>query len=469
MARSATTGLDTYYGDEPWSAWDLNQRPWYVPMLQRAYRQTSNYGQMVPVKVDFTAQQTGSIIWTGMYDLEPAIGAIGLRDIWLNSNYTDGWRMRIAMQHYGDKLAFHKYDPMVTFFTTGGRGASGFVGMARELLGNAIVDTMEYQIRNKFMGLPMRYFVDGSTGFAGLGDSDLWDPEIAMDLQLNFAYHEVVDPNADGGLTAVAYASPGIINAAQKDTNFIDKIKYSGAGMTQLMRYEMGAYKGLRYLNHPINTLWNCGTIYAQAPVSAAINAGDGAPDPATTKVFGSYEVGQATGSQTHYIQLGSFSTGAISDIKPGDIITIHTRKADGNTVPFDVVGAPVPTDDTFVWRQVVSVDSGNGRLTLHKPILREYVTEAANDCGAGEYAFITKGQHIHMAVVVAAPGAVVGGFAQVPQLHTPPMIDDLESVWRLSWDGYYDYELFRTEAACVIFSAGYTSFGAKKSRGNDL
>jgi len=110
MARSATTGLDTYYGDEPWSAWDINQRDWYVPELQRAYRQRSNYGQMVPVKVVFTAQRTGTIIWTGIYDLEPAIDSIGLRDIWLSSSYTDGWQMRIAMHHYGDKLALHKFE-----------------------------------------------------------------------------------------------------------------------------------------------------------------------------------------------------------------------------------------------------------------------------------------------------------------------------------------------------------------------
>ena len=76
-----------------------------MPELQRAYRQRSNYGQMVPVKADFTAQRTGTIIWTGIYDLEPAIDSIGLRDIWLSSSYTDGWQMRIAMHHYGDKLA----------------------------------------------------------------------------------------------------------------------------------------------------------------------------------------------------------------------------------------------------------------------------------------------------------------------------------------------------------------------------
>jgi hypothetical protein len=454
------------YGDEPWSAWDINQRDWYVPELQRAYRQRSNYGQMVPVKVDFTAQRTGTIIWTGLYDLEPAIDSIGLRDIWLESAYTDGWRMQITMQHYGDKIALHKYDPLVTFFTSGGGGAGNLAGLSRQLLGNAIVDTMEVQIRNAFLGLPMRYFAGGGTGFSSLSGTDLFDPELAMDVQLNFAYHEVVDPNAPGGLSAVAYASPGQIYSAQSNSDFISKIKYASEGVQRILRYEMGSYKGLRYLNHPVNTLYNCGPIVAQAPVSSAITAGDGAPDPTTTTVLGTYEVGQRTGDQTHYIQLGTFNGGSISDLAVGDIISIHTRKSDAATAPYDVLDAPLPTDGTKIERQIVSIDTDNARLTLDKPIMRDYSTAGANDCGAGEYAFVTKAVHVHAAVIAAAPGAVVGGFAQPPQIHFPPAVDDLEALWRMSWDGYYDYSRFRTEAAAVIFSAGYVSKAAYKQLG---
>jgi hypothetical protein len=464
MARSATTGMDTYYGDEPWSAWDINQRDWYVPELQRAYRIRSNYGQMVPVKVDFTAQRTGTIIWTGIYDLEPSIDSIGLRDIWLESAYTDGWRMNITMQHYGNKMALHKYDPLVTFFTSGGRGASGLAGLTRELLGNSIIDTMETQIRNAFLGMPMQFFAGGGSGFSDLAVGDLFDPELAMDVQLNFAYHEVVDPNADGGLSAVAYASPGQIYSAQADSTFIDKIKYSGEGMKQLLRYEMGSYKGLRYVNHPINTLYNCGTTTAQAKLSAAIAAGDGAPDPTTTNVLGSYEVGQRTGTPTNYIQLdNTFVTGGIGDIGVGDIVTIHRLLSPGTTAPYDVSEAPLPTDGYKIERRVVEVDNGNYRLVLDKPIMKDYALTLETNTVAG---YVTKGIHVHVAVIVAAPGAVVGGFAQPPQLHVPPAVDDLEALFRLSWDGYYDYSKFRTEAAAVIYSAGYVSKAGYKSRG---
>jgi len=460
MARSATTGLDSYYGSEPWSAWDINQRDWYVPLLQRAYRIRSNYGQMVPIKVDFTAQRTGTIIWTGIYDLEPAIDSIGLHDIWLDSSYTDGWQIRIGMHHYGDKIALHKWEPLVTFFAAGGVGGAGnLAGLCRQLLGNSIIDTMEVQIRNAFVGLHTAYFVGGGSGFSDISDADLFDPNMAADIQLGFAYHEVVDPNQPGGLTAVAYASPGQVYSAQKDDEYISVRRYNVEGMRQLLRYEVGETKGIRYINHPVNTLFNAGNITAQAPVSAAIHAGDGSPDPGAdgsgTKVLGTYEVGQKKGTQVHYIQLGSFGVGSIADLKVGDKISIHTLRSDGQTLPFDVVNAPLPTDGTKEDRIIVGIDAGNGRVMLDKPIMRDYTTELAS----GVYAYLTKGQHIHVCVIQAAPGAVVGGFAQPPQLHVPPAVDDLEAMFRLSWDGYYDYSRFRTETACVVFSAGYVNF----------
>lgn len=78
----ATGDFDTYYGTEPWSAIDIKERDWYVPELQFAFRQASNYSQMVPIKVDFAALRTKKMIWTGLWGLEPDITAIGARDIW---------------------------------------------------------------------------------------------------------------------------------------------------------------------------------------------------------------------------------------------------------------------------------------------------------------------------------------------------------------------------------------------------
>jgi hypothetical protein len=45
--------------------------------------------------------------------------------------------------------------------------------------------------------------------------------------------------------------------------------------------------------------------------------------------------------------------------------------------------------------------------------------------------------------------------------------VDDIEAMFRLSWDGYYDYSRFRTETAAVIFSAGYYGYGGYVGLGN--
>ena len=29
--------------------------------------------------------------------------------LWLNTNYTDGWRIRLNMEHFGDKISLHKW------------------------------------------------------------------------------------------------------------------------------------------------------------------------------------------------------------------------------------------------------------------------------------------------------------------------------------------------------------------------
>jgi len=330
-------------------------------------------------------------------------------------------------------------------------------------MSTAIVDHMEKQIRNAFLIFPVFYITGGGTGFGDISSSDVYDPDIAMDVSLEFAYNEVLDPNNPNGVSAVAFASPGQIYQAQQDATYKGIAQYSELGAKSLLRYEMGMYKGLRYVQHPINTLWNCGTIKAQGTVSSAISAGDGSPDPSTTTVLGSYKVGQKSGP-TRYIQLGTMLEGAITDYDVGDTISIHTLRSDGATQPYTVVSAPLPTDGTKTDRRIVSIDTANNRITVDRPIQMDYDTALS----VGVYAYVTKGLHIHAAVVMAAPGAVVGGFAQPPKLMFPPAIDDREAMYRVSWDSVHNYGLFRPETAVVIFSAGYTSRAGYKTYGNE-
>jgi len=458
----AVGDFDSYYGVEPWSAIDIKERDWYVPELQRAFRQTSRYSQMVPIKVDFGAVRTKKIIWTGLWNLEPDITAIGDRSLWLPTMHPDGWQVELTLHTYGGKIALHKYDELVTFFRSSGRQAGTLAPLCRTLMSDAIVDHMEKQIRNAFLSLPVRYFIGGGTGFGDIGASDLFDPGIAMDISLEFQYNDVLDPNNPNGVSAVAYASPGQVYTAQQDSTYITRAQYSEIGARSLLRYEMGAYKGVRYVSHKINTLYNCGTITAQATVSSEISAGDGAPDPSSSTVLGAYKVGQQSGP-TRYIQLGTFYRGSITDFEVGDVVSIHTLRSDASTQPYTVQFAPLPTDGTKVDRRIVEVDTSNNRLVFDRPIQQDYDT----DLGGGVYAYVTKGLHIHACVVMAAPGAVVGGFAQPPKVMFPPAIDDREAMYRVTWDSVHEYGLFRPETAAIIFSAGYVSAAGYKNLGN--
>ncbi len=456
--------FDNYYGLEPWSAIDIKERDWYVPELIRGFRQTSNYSQLVPVQVDFTAFKTKKIIWSGLWDLEPNINPIEARSLWLPTMHPDGFQLELTLDTYGGKIALHKYDEIVNYFTSGGRDARVLASLSRGWLTDSVVTHMEKQIRNAFMTLPIYWVQGGGSGFGSIEDTDLYDPKIAMDVSLEFAYNQVVDPNQANGISAVAFASPGIIYQAQQDSGYTGVAQYSEIGARSMLRYEMGAYKGFtRYVQHPINVLWNCGAITAQAPVSAAINAGDGAPDPATSKILKTYRVGQKAGP-TRYIQLDTFTTGSISDLKVGDKVSIHVIKSDGATAPYDVVDAPIPTDGYKVDRIIHSIDTGNGRVTFTKPIQEDFTTEIET----GIYAYLTKGLHIHACVVVSGPGSVVGGFAQPPQVMFPPAVDDRLAMYRVTWDSMHEYGLYRPEVGVVIFCAGYTSQYGRKTLGND-
>jgi hypothetical protein len=199
----------------------------------------------------------------------------------------------------------------------------------------------------------------------------------------------------------------------------------------------------------PKLVLWNCGALIAQAPISAAIHAGDGAPVPSTTKVDNTYRVGQTSAGIVNYIQLGTFGTGAITDIHVNDIVTVHLTRSSA----YGVTNGVNYAEGTLSNRRVVAVDTGNARITLDTPIM----IDMATDLGAGVYGYVTKGRNIHASIFVGGPQAIVSGVALPPRFHAPPPVDDFEMVQRFSWDGYLGYQVYAPEVFEVVFSAGTT------------
>jgi hypothetical protein len=254
-----------------------------------------------------------------------------------------------------------------------------------------------------------------------------------------------------------------------------------------VLNWELGAYKGIgRFLRHPVNTLYNHGALVVNAPVVAAIVPGDGAPDPSTDTVDGVRQVGQITGSGTikRYIQLAApestdtwnwdvpddQASGNMALFLEGDIITIHGVQNDGATLPFNVQYGPHPTDGTLCYRQIVEVDETNHRLVLDRPIQKPFTTilEGTTDGVDAVYAYVSKGLHVHAALHVSRPGAIVGAFAEPPNLMYPSPFDDRLAQYRCTWDGVYNYAMFRPEYYHVVYSAGYVSMRGTMRLGNE-
>ena len=324
-----------------------------------------------------------------------------------------------------------------------------------------MVDSLDLIARNAYLSGALTSgfanYAGGKSDFATLTSTDTFDINSVLDIWLGMVYRGVADAVGASGVNSpgsiFCITSPGVIYDIQKSIltgstadEWVAVQNYANPDMI-LNRYEVGQYKGVRFIQDPDATLWNCGTIIFQADVTAPLNAGDGAPDPSTTKVDGAYNVGQ--GGATHYVQLSATPTAGVlgTNLVAGDIITLHVTK----TNAYGVTGGVDFKDSRNHVRRVISVDTVNNRITLDKPVMLDFNT----DLGGGVYAYVTKGRHIHASLFIGAPDGVVGAVAQPPKVHTPPPVDDFESMYRFSWDAYLGLNLYNPEAFEVMFSSG--------------
>jgi len=465
----AATFENSYYL-EPWSGWTLNQRDWYVPTLIMEAQQTSFFGQLVPVRTDPSTKGTGKMIWTGLYPPEPNWNAVSDHSYWVTKMHPAGWRQEITMETHSGGMGLHKHDPLVTFWEQA--GAAQRQGVLRQItkqfVAGAIVKHLEWLIMGAYVRKQPGYIVGHSwnDGLSALTNTDTYDIRLSQEIGLDFEY---ANPQPGYLPSTTVYLTPGQALAIRTDdTNWISVQKYSDWGIRRAMNWEIGAYPGAgRFLRHPMPTLYNMGPLTAQIPVTAAIVPGEGAPDPSSSTVRQIRKVGQESGVSKRYVQCAAPASWNVnagssgwSNIKVGDVLTIFTDPTPAGVTtsdaawPFNIQHAPHPWDGTLTFRQVVSVDADNHRIVLDQPIQKSYET----DLGGGVYAYIAKGLHVHAAIHVDAPGAVVGAFAQPPQIMFPPAVDDRLAQYRVTYDFYGKYNMFMPERYHVVYSAGKVS-----------
>lgn len=441
--------FDLFYSDEPFSIMDKNQRNWYDPVLMDVWRQRSVYRPVITFTKNNGAVTAKTMTVSQVLDPHADTTPLAMRQLWMESMHIDSRSIEITFQHNGLKIAYHKYDDMITYWKKD--NVQGIERIARGALGVAQTDLNDMLARNALIGgsftTGYQLYSGNATDFGDIATTDLFDPKVGSDIWLGMTMRGVpgaMNPSGAGG-TMICFTSPGVIYDIQENEGWVSANEYLQKDI--LLNYEVGTYKNVRYVQTPKAVLFNCGALIAQAPISVAATAGDGAPDPASTKVDGTYLTGQASDGITHYIQLGTFGEGAITDLSVNDIITLHKSR----TSTYGVTNGVNFQEGTLMNRRIVSIDVDNGRIVLDQPILVDFNT----DLGGGVFGYVTKGTHVHSSVFVGGPRGIVAGVAQQPQLYTPPAIDDFMAIHRFSFDQYMGYQPFSPEVFEVVFSAG--------------
>jgi len=393
----------------------------YTPLIEWTDRsaqtgaQTSEYTELLEGDTDFD-----DIAMSAQYIEEP----LGV----------DSRKRQITVLRYGDKVQLLETSNIFQMWKlSGGRD---WRPLLRGLLGINVRQKMEMVSRNAYLRGPKDFWTYGGNAldFSGLDSSAKFGLDVAnaWNLRLGNTGSPIIP--GETASAKLAILPPGAIydfqaslaNASHNEASLYTQARlYAGIALP----YEIGTYKNIRFMEVPndkygqnMAVLYNCGAIQAQATVKAAISAGDGSPDPVTTKVDETWMVGQK--DVTHYLQL---DTGQAADFEKNDMVTIHSVR----TNAYGVTNGVDPLSGKTIVRRVVLVDTANDRISFDRPVMRKY----AVDLGGTVYAYVTKGQHVGFVLVLGSVGGVKGNVNRPLKFYEPKSIDDFESVWRYVWD----------------------------------
>jgi hypothetical protein len=417
---------------------------------------------------DNTMAQTGAqtTLTTEMLEGDVDTDEIPFTANYINTVTTVDSRSRmLATKRYGDKVQMHESSNIFQQWRmSGGRD---WRPLLRGLLGQNVIRKHEILARNAFLLSPQSFwtYAGGGTSFASLtsGSAHTFQIDIINEWNLRLGNTGTPVIPGDTASAKLCMLPPGVVydfmkqlpNAEKNEASmWRDAQIYSG----QALRYELGAHKGVRFIQVPNNKygenmsiLYNAGVISAQYGVTSPIKMGDGAPDPDDTsfKVDDVWMVGQK--AQTHYIQLESTTDTSKFDL--GDLVSIHVSK----TATYGITdGVDFLSGKTIV-RRIVKIDAGNHRLSFDRPVLFNYdaaFVGTPNTSGSAGtfYAYVTKAKHVGFCLVLGSRGGIRGAVARPIKFYEPKPIDDFESVWRFVWDAYEGYNLWEPNLFEVHF-----------------
>lgn len=450
----AVGDFDTYYSDNPWEVIDKNQRVWYDPELIATYRRSSLFTPTIQFVKNLGDVRATKMTMTQLLDPHPDFTSLAVRQIWMPASHIDSRAVEIVFNRYGGKVAYTVYDELITYWKQNNQ--EGIRQIMRGALGQHMVEVLDMLARNAYLkgAIDSGYIMyeGGGDDFSHISTTDTFALETGMDIWLGMTLRDVAAALGPSGAAnnIVCYTTPGVIYDIQKGNGSDEWLAINQyEGRVQALKYEVGTYKNIRFIQSPKLILWNCGEVIAQGLITAAVNAGDGAPPPGSTKVDATWMVGQTSAGIKNYVNVGSWGTGAYANINVNDIVTIHTTRTSANGITNGVNYL----EGTLHNRRVVGKTTGPDRFILDKPIMVDMNT----DLGAGTYAYLTKGRNIHASIFVGGNDGIVSGVSLPPRFHAPPPVDDFEMVQRFSWDGYFGHQVYNPEVFEVVMSAGTT------------
>lgn len=370
-------------------------------------------------------------------------------------------------------MSLHRESEMFSYWERGGGGTGrGLWQIITSSLGQVIVDHMDSLSRNAYFSHPYPVMgLSSATGFDGIDTDDKMTTELLDNVWLTMrdtpkvfsALPVATDPNSIFCITTA-----GVVHDLKREVGtgpgalaFVPVSMYQGG--TNLMTGELGSWRGIRFIESQFAKLHNTGTITHQTEIKAAVKPGDGAPDPATTKVEGAYMVGQP--SATHYITVQD-----ASGFAPGDRVTVHKLRHTAPTLAANgakgVLNGVVFTDPMAQDLVIHSIDTSGGAgahtITFREPymMIQEAGKGLETDLGSGVYGYVTLGQTIHTALFLdPSRQGIIAGVAQPPVIYTPKPIDDYESMFRVAYDFYLKYQMWDARAYHLAFLTGANGF----------
>jgi N4-gp56 family major capsid protein len=436
--------FSTYYPNHPWVGITKKERNWYDPELLSLWQTRNVYNQFITAQRSLTGVRAKTMTITRLLGLHPDYNELDLRQLWTPASHFNSEEIEITFSRYGGKVAYHRYDDMIAYWQQD--GVAGIRRILNAGLGEHMIDVFDYLARNAFLNGSYKMYGGNATSIGDISTSDTATTGLIEDMQLGMRNREVpfsVDAAAGTGGNIICITTAGVLHdlQLQDDRQWLSTMQY--ADPKRLLNYEVGVWKNTRFIQTPRAMLANCGEVLVQKAILLPVNAGDGAG----AKVDEAWTPGQ--GGQTAYLQLDSFDAG---DFEVNDLVTIHTLRTNANGATNGVDF----TDGKLHNRRVVAVDAATDRIVLDRPIMVDMTDDLV---GNGVYGWVTKGRHIHTMVFIGGMDGVVLGVGRQPELHTPPPVDDFDSMYRFSWDAYVGYNVFQPQVFETAFVAGSYRF----------